>query len=47
MKDKDRIAPHFWYTENASPATTPSGRSGSVTMVEFTLNGRAYAAAAA
>jgi len=20
MKDKDKIASHFWYTENASPA---------------------------
>ena len=68
MKDKDKIAPYFWFTEKAeeaarfyvsifpnssidrvttSPATTPSGPPGSVTIVDFTLNGRQFGAMSA
>ena len=59
----DKIAPHFWFNEQAeeaakhyvsifpnsridrvttSPAATPSGPPGAVTMVEFTLDGRQF-----
>ena len=68
MKDKDKIAPYFWFIEKAeeaarfyvsifpnssidrvttSPAATPSGPPGSVTMVDFTLNGRQFGAMSA